>query len=111
MSIPHVGHFVDVVGLEYATSTQKGETSSSGEFRYLNQEQVSFSIGPLSIGTATASTSISIIDLVPKGDRLLTNPRLLNVARLLFSLSPGLGFEKPILIDEKVRRTYMREIE
>ena len=61
------GIFVDspVSGLEYMTSSGlTGRTNSAGEFNYLEGDTVSFSLGPLLLGAATALPSITPFDLV-----------------------------------------------
>jgi hypothetical protein len=103
MSVPLIGKFCDVVGLSYATPTQKDDTTSSCEFRYNESEDVSFSIGQLYLGRAPAKSIMGVADLVPAEDRTLSSAKLLNRARLLFSLTTGQGFERPAVIDEKVR--------
>ncbi|MFT7244430.1 MAG: YD repeat-containing protein [Candidatus Azotimanducaceae bacterium] len=86
---PSTGVFVDspVAGLAFSTSSQSGVTNSAGEFTYLQNEQVSFSLGSIVLGSAVAATVVSPLDLV--GATSLDEAKLLGVTdelvnRLLF---------------------------
>jgi YD repeat-containing protein len=86
---PATGVFVDspVAGLTFSTPTQSGITNDQGEFAYLQNEQVSFGIGSVALGSAPAATTVSPLDLV--GATSLDEARLLGlmdelVNRLLF---------------------------
>lgn len=86
---PSTGVFVDspVAGLAFSTPTQNGITNDQGEFTYLQNEQVSFGIGSVALGSATGSMTVSPLDLV--GATSLDEAKLLGltdelVNRLLF---------------------------
>ncbi|KAH6694301.1 Alpha/Beta hydrolase protein [Leptodontidium sp. MPI-SDFR-AT-0119] len=96
-----VGIFENTVGFSYRTGAIKGNTGPEGQFQYIQGDVVTFSIGPLKLGESSAKPRLSVLDLVE--DPSLSNSKLLNRARLLFSLTPGIGFERPICIDEKAR--------
>lgn len=98
-----VGIFENTVGFSYRTGAIKGNTGPEGQFQYIQGDVVTFSIGPLKLGESSAKPRLSVLDLVE--DPSLSNSKLLNRARLLFSLTPGIGFERPICIDEKVSTT------
>ena len=100
MALHAVGIFDDTVGFTYRSGTLEGNTGPDGQFQYIPGEDVTFSVGSLELGRAKGKPRLSVLDLVQ--DRSLTNPKLLNRARLLFSLTPGLGFEKAIQIYEDV---------
>jgi hypothetical protein len=80
------GHFVDanVNGLAYTTLTQNGITGQNGQFWYLPNEYVGFSVGNLPLGEAVGDRAISPEDLFEGAD--LDDDRTINVARLLQSL-------------------------
>jgi kexin len=80
------GIFIDsaVEGLTYRTATQSGTTNSSGTFSYVSGETVEFFIGNISIGSSTAKSNITPVDIVTNGD--MNNVRVLNIARVLQSL-------------------------
>jgi hypothetical protein len=80
------GHFIDanVNGLAFTTPTQFGVTGEEGQFWFIPDEPVTFSVGSLSLGDALADRRISPVDLFPGSD--LDDDRVLNVARLLQSL-------------------------
>lgn len=96
----HFGKFNDFVGLTYQCGELRGNTGPDGQFLYTPDEDVSFSIGSLELGTTRGKPILTVLDLVDKPS--ITNPSLLNRARLLFTFVPGLGFEKPIVVDERV---------
>lgn len=97
------GVFVGVVGLTYENGVAKGVTSADSEFSYYDGEKVTFSIGSLVLGSCIGRPLVTISDLVPI-DTPTFHPRTVNRARLLFSLTPGQGFEKPAIIDQKARK-------
>lgn len=59
------GIFIDsaVTGLHFETPTQSGLTNSAGEFSYKEGETVTFSIGGITLGTATGADQVSPFDL------------------------------------------------
>ncbi|KAI1460178.1 Alpha/Beta hydrolase protein [Annulohypoxylon moriforme] len=95
------GIFVDVVGLAYETGATKGVVSASSEFTYEPGKNVVFSIGSLVLGSCVGKSVVTISDLIPV-DIPTFHPRVINRARLLFSLAPGEGFEQPATIDQSV---------
>jgi hypothetical protein len=102
---PLVGKFADVVGLSYRSGILQGTTNSAGEFKYTENEQISFYIGTVYLGSTLGKPLVTILDCVAEKVVELTDPKLLNRARLLFSLTSGQGFEREIVIDDKVRAT------
>lgn len=80
------GHFIDanVNGLTYQTPTQSGVTGQEGQFWFLPDERVAFSVGSLPLGDALGDRRVSPVDLFPGSD--MDNDEVLNVARLLQSL-------------------------
>jgi len=98
------GSFVDVIGLKYYDFNNSGTTSSTFEYTYEPGEQVTFAIGNLELGSCIGHDVTTISDLV-SSDTDTFSARLVNRARLLFSLSPGQGFEQPIIITPEVRHT------
>jgi hypothetical protein len=101
MTMANTGVFVDVVGLSYSSENIKGTTSDEFEYTYIPGAQVTFSIGELVLGHCEGRPVTTISDLIPNGVSTF-HPRLVNRARLLFSLSVGEGFETPIRIDHHV---------
>ncbi|MCJ7603251.1 MAG: choice-of-anchor O protein [Desulfobulbaceae bacterium] len=98
------GHFIDapVLGLTYKSPTQDGITNETGEFRYIPKEQVDFSVGSLSLGSALGDQRISPVDLF--GVSELVDPKVINIARLLQSLdADGDPQNGAIQITEPVR--------
>ncbi|WP_344937486.1 PKD domain-containing protein, partial [Zhongshania borealis] len=108
------GRLIDspVGAVQYETLTVSGlETDRNGQFNYRSDELVKFSIGGLSLGSATGAPVLTLIDLV-SGARAdysagmsLTAlfekyPEILNIARLLQSLDvdrdTASGIEIPV---------------
>ena len=61
------GTFTDaapVSGLQYTTATQSGTTDSKGTFYYIPGETVSFSVGSITVGQATAASALNSFSLV-----------------------------------------------
>lgn len=53
----------DLSNVAYKTATQSGYTSSTGEFDYLEGETVTFSVGDIVIGQATADATVELNDV------------------------------------------------
>jgi len=89
------GHFIDanVNGLAYLTPTQSGTTGDNGQFWFIPEEPISFSVGSLHLGDALGDRRVSPVDLFPGSD--MEDDRVINVAWLLQSLdadgNPGEG--------------------
>jgi hypothetical protein len=94
------GTFLDIVGLSYRSGTTQGTTTSGYAYRYEVGHVVTFSIGALVLGESIGKPLMTISDLLPENTPI-SDPRLINRARLLYSLSPAQGFEEPIIIDKK----------
>ncbi|NNC92197.1 MAG: hypothetical protein HKN80_06860, partial [Acidimicrobiia bacterium] len=105
---PQRGHFIDanVIGLGYNGPTQQGVTADSsdpdgGGFTFFPEEEIEFSVGTVVLGTAQAAKKVSPLDLFPGSDT--TDPRVINVARLLQSLdddhSDGKINIQPVVVD------------
>ncbi|KAI8711053.1 Alpha/beta-hydrolase [Fusarium sp. LHS14.1] len=102
MSSPtSTGIFFDLQGLSYRSGDCEGIIGPDGKFEYIPGHEVAFSIGPLQLGLTKGKPRMTVLDLVDSPS--LDNPRLINRARLLFTLAPGLGFEKPVMVDDNVR--------
>lgn len=78
------GYFLDsgVEGLKFSTPTQSGYTSTGGIFHYINGEKISFSMGNLPLGEATAKTIMTPLDIV-SGAKDTNNSTVQNILRLL----------------------------
>ena len=74
-----------VAGLHYETATQSGTTNSAGEYEYLPGETVTFSLGGVVFGSATAGPLVTPLSLVP-GAVDETNPVVTNIVRLLLTM-------------------------
>jgi len=80
------GHFIDanVNGMTYQTPTQDGITGSDGQFWFIPDEQIDFSVGSLPLGSALGDRRVSPVDLFEGSD--MDDDRVINVAWLLQSL-------------------------
>jgi hypothetical protein len=89
------GHFFDAIvnGLAFETPTQSGVTGEEGQFWFIADERVAFSVGSVVLGDALGDRRVSPLDLFEGSD--MDDDRVLNVARLLQSLdadgNPGQG--------------------
>lgn len=52
-----------VCGLDFETQSQRGRTDEQGSFSYLEGETVTFSVGDLVLGSATAKVEMTPADL------------------------------------------------
>lgn len=95
------GVFSDVIGLSYLCNSTTGFTATDFVYSYDDGALITFSIGDLVIGQSIGKKLLTVSDLVP-AETSYSDPKLINRARLLFSLTPGQGFEAPIIIDSKV---------
>jgi hypothetical protein len=95
------GVFLDVVGLSYRCSTIEDATDVDYAYHYEPGTVVIFSIGTLVIGESIGKPLLTISDLVPVNTPT-SDPKLINRARLLYSLTPAQGFEIPVTIDTNV---------
>ena len=96
-----------IQGVDYCTNTLCGKTNEKGEFEYLPGETVTFSIGKLILGTATAKELMTPADLSMEtaGDiKKITNRKVTNIARFLLSLNPKEQIEDGIVITEEVEK-------
>lgn len=80
------GRFVDsaVIGLDYTTATQSGETGAEGTFNYLAGEEVTFSIGDIVLPSTDAANLLTPLSLFATDD--ITDIRVMNLSRLLQTL-------------------------
>lgn len=79
------GYFKDsnVSGLTYQTATQSGVTSG-GAYQYELGQQVTFSVGGVTIGSSISRVVLTPIDMRPSGN--IEDPEILNIARFLMML-------------------------
>ncbi|MFK8082294.1 MAG: hypothetical protein AB8B97_18565 [Granulosicoccus sp.] len=82
--------------LAYATATQSGYTSASGEFRYLAGERITFSIGFATLPTVVAAKILSPIEMGSTTSAGATTAA--NVASLLQSLDQDGNLDNGIFI-------------
>lgn len=59
------GKFSDlkITGLHYQTATQTGQTNSKGEFKYIQNEMITFSLGDIEILTTQSADELSLSKL------------------------------------------------
>jgi hypothetical protein len=99
------GYFKDnnVSGLTYTSGDQSGVTDASGRFTYEVGQSVSFSIGGVSIGSATGKTVMTPVDLVSGGSSSTTSVQ--NIVRFLIMLDEDGDSENGISIAASVQET------
>lgn len=98
------GRFIDapVQGLSYRTRSTSGITDASGRFDYVTTgEDITFSIGGLVIGRASASSDVHVYELETTAQEASAG-RNARVAQLLQSLDTNRGTGQSIVIDPVV---------
>ncbi len=100
---PDSGFFLDspVINIGYKTETLEGVTSSLGEYEYLPEETVTFFIGSLEFPSAEASQTVTALDLAGTTDT--SDPRVVNMIRLLQTLDQDANPDNGITITETAR--------
>jgi len=73
-----------VTGLEYQTATQQGVTGPDGTFQYVPGEDVTFSIGDITLPTVAGAELITPLTVFNTDE--ITDLRVMNLARLLQTL-------------------------
>jgi len=71
-------------GLSYVSGSQTGTTGADGSFTYEVGQPVSFSVGGVTIGTATGQSVVTPVDLVPGAGSSSTQVQ--NIVRFLMML-------------------------
>lgn len=95
------GQFIDVgsvEGLQYRTDSGTGVTDATGQFEYLQGEQIVFSIGDIELPGTAAKAVITTMDVFATPDTL--NPAVVNLNRLLFTLDDDGEIKNGIQISE-----------
>lgn len=91
------GVFLDspVINVDYRTQTQSGTTNLQGEYQYLADETVTFTIGNLKFPPVKADSTVTPLDMA--GTQTITADAVVNMIRLLQSLdkdgNPANGIE------------------
>ena len=98
------GIFIDseVAGLNYRTETQSGTTNSDGEFKYLEGEVVTFSVGDIEIGSAEASSVMSPVNIASTSNASVGSREVMNIAAFLQSLDSDNDASNGITIEASV---------
>ena len=96
------GNFIDsaVTGIGYKTATQNGVTDEFGGYIYVSGEQVTFSIGAITLPPVTALSTVTPLSMSTTGS--LSDPVVTNVAYLLQSIDSNNNPNDGILIDSRV---------
>lgn len=74
-----------VAGLHYASTFSSGVTDSEGRFAYAGTETITFSLGQLILGSASAKGRLTAVDLVPQATGI-ADQRATNILALLQTL-------------------------
>ncbi|WP_024972811.1 hypothetical protein [Ralstonia pickettii] len=84
------GVFVDapVAGLHYVSGNLSGTTDAAGHFNYVPGQPVTFSVGGVTIGSATGQAIVTPLALVPNATDV-TNDTVTNIGAFLQSLDSG----------------------
>ena len=94
------GRFVDsaVSGMQYSTATQSGVTGSDGEFDYLPNETVTFSLGDIVLPAVDAAPIVTPLDVFSTNS--IADARVINLARLLQSIDDDGNPENGITLSD-----------
>jgi hypothetical protein len=97
------GVFIDaaVQGLGFNSGTFSGRTDAQGQFQYATNETVTFSLGRTTLGSVAGGDVITPMTLAGTSDE--TDPRVVNLARLLQSLDADGNPENGIVLDDAVQ--------
>ena len=98
------GVFIDspVEGLEYVSGSVRGVTRSDGSFDFVEGDDVTFSIGSVTLGSAAAKPVMTPLDLVEEAvDE--THQAVVNIARFIQSLDADGNIDNSISISSEVR--------
>ena len=98
-----MGQFKDanVAGLIYVSGGQKGITDSQGRFIYEIGNDVTFSVGNVTLGEIEGKSLITPVDLVEQGSS--SSGPVVNTARLLISLDQNANPSDGITISQDVQ--------
>jgi len=98
------GRFIDshVEGLRYSSFNYAGVTGPDGTFIYHPGLPVTFSIGYVTLGTASPEEIVTPLDLVGK-DANINHPKVVNIAQFLQSLDLDGDPRNGIIIPENIR--------
>lgn len=94
----------EVQGLSFTTTTQTGTTNEKGEFSYVEGETITFKVGELTLGSATAEAVMTPISLVKTVDAAasIESPTVQNMAALLQTLDQDSDHSNGISISQEV---------
>lgn len=98
------GVFIDspVEGLEYVSGSVQGATTSDGSFDFAEGDDITFSIGSVTLGSAAAKPVMTPLDLVQEAvDE--THQAVVNIARFIQSLDDDGNIDSSISISSEVR--------
>lgn len=97
------GVFLDspVVNIGYKTETLSGVTSSTGEYKYVAGETVTFFIGDLELPSVIAKGTVTPLDLAVSNDT--SDPQAVNILRLLQTLDEDGNADNGITITDTAK--------
>lgn len=101
------GTFIDspVQGLDYYSATHSGVTDEDGHFMYYEGEMMTFAIGDVVLGQATAHEVMTPMDFLDSSETPfdVTHPLVTNMGRFMQSLDADGNPENGIMISQEVR--------
>jgi hypothetical protein len=100
---PEVGLLVDsaVAGVTFKTATQTGVTNALGEYKYVDGEMVTFSIGGIVLGVIKGAPILTPVELTASADP--TNQAVLNLLVFLQSIDEDRDHTNGITISPAAR--------
>ncbi|HKQ81167.1 MAG TPA: hypothetical protein VJS42_03140 [Steroidobacteraceae bacterium] len=91
----------NVSGLSYTSGAQSGVTDANGTFTYETGQNVTFKVGPVTIGTASGKSVITPVDLVASGAS--TSITVQNIVRFLMLMDRDGDASNGITISQELR--------
>ena len=106
-----MGTFIDskVVGINYKTETQSGQTDENGQFKYISGESVTFSVGQITLPTIKASETITPLHLANTSDP--NNQVAVNILVFLQTINQNTDATNGIAINQNVHNSAVNSID
>lgn len=89
-----------VVNIDFQTASQSGSTNNSGEFSFQPGEEITFSIGDITLPSVTASELVTPLDMSDQKD---LDVRVVNVLRFLQTLDEDGDPDNGLTITESAK--------
>ncbi|MCG8669318.1 MAG: metallophosphoesterase [Pseudomonadales bacterium] len=96
-AIARTGQVTGLQGVNYATATKSGTTSNTGQFDYVEGEDVTFYVGDIELGTAEGQAEVTISDLAGGNAQMAKN-----IERFLLTVDYDMSPANGVLITKSI---------